>query len=170
MLLYVSWFRPLQLCEKFFSSTGKDSADLKLGRGQFPLAPHAQAFDHARLFFDVERTDLEEALVDDVLVESAAAYDATDVVLKDAHRPSVGRVGREDDVYVFRPRLRQPREARAGDGRPEMIEAVDEHNQRPLFGQSRGDLLQRRREVLAKTAVRVHATRLVDAVHLCMDI
>ena len=108
-----------------------------------------------------KRTDLQQALVDNQpaderLVEEAAS----DVAAEVAHRESVRRVGREDDVDVLRPRVGQPRQAlRVRLGR-QVIDTVDDDDQLLAVREMSGHFVERRLEVLSQSWVSVDLLRL----------
>ena len=105
-------------------------AYLALKWHQASLTSVQYVLEHIELFFLVERSDFEEALVDDRAVEFQSADDTSDVVAEVAQRQCVGGVGREYDVHVSRPRLRQPRQAlRSASGRSQVVEPVQQNHQ-----------------------------------------
>jgi len=132
---------------------------LALRRHELSLTTMQQAFKRIKLFVVVEWCDFKKALFSDRAVELLSADDVDDVVAKVTHRQLVGGIGRHDNVDVFWPRLRQPRQTPSGDGRTKMIQTVEQKNQRPLLSQSTGDFFQCRHEIFAQTPVRVYPSR-----------
>ena len=138
-----------------------------LGTGKLPLIALQYAFNHTKLcVVSVERSDFEEALINSEFGQFLSADDVADVVAKVTHRQLVGGIGRHDNVDVFWPRLRQPRQTPSGDGRTKMIQTVEQKNQRPLLSQSTGDFFQCRHEIFAQIVARVHIVWLANTVHL----